>query len=220
MRIEAERRGGRADLAKAAEMRYGTIPAWKKSSTQEQAPEEIPVVAPHPQGRDHRRGHRWGGFALDRHPGLAHARIRGLEARRMEDELKQRIVGQDEAVTEDLRHHPPLARRHRRPEQADRILHLPGPDRRRQDRADQGSGRIPLQRREGPHPRGHVRIHGEAFSVSKLIGAPPGYVGYDEAGGLTETVRHRPYAVSCSMRSRRHTRRSSTSFCRSSTTAG
>jgi ATP-dependent Clp protease ATP-binding subunit ClpC len=35
----------------------------------------------------------------------------------------------------------------------------------------------------------------EKHSVSKLIGAPPGYVGYDEAGGLTETVRHRPYAV-------------------------
>ena len=35
----------------------------------------------------------------------------------------------------------------------------------------------------------------EKHSVSKLIGAPPGYVGYDEAGGLTETVRHRPYSV-------------------------
>jgi ATP-dependent Clp protease ATP-binding subunit ClpA len=35
----------------------------------------------------------------------------------------------------------------------------------------------------------------EKHSVSKLIGSPPGYVGYDDAGGLTETVRHRPYAV-------------------------
>ena len=35
----------------------------------------------------------------------------------------------------------------------------------------------------------------ERHSVSKLIGAPPGYVGYDEGGGLTELVRHRPYAV-------------------------
>jgi ATP-dependent Clp protease ATP-binding subunit ClpC len=35
----------------------------------------------------------------------------------------------------------------------------------------------------------------EKHAVSKLIGAPPGYVGYDEAGSLTETIRHRPYAV-------------------------
>jgi ATP-dependent Clp protease ATP-binding subunit ClpC len=35
----------------------------------------------------------------------------------------------------------------------------------------------------------------EKFAVSKLIGSPPGYVGYDEGGGLTEMVRHRPYAV-------------------------
>src|SRR5207244_4484721 len=35
----------------------------------------------------------------------------------------------------------------------------------------------------------------EKHSVSKIIGAPPGYVGYDEGGGLTELVRHRPYSV-------------------------
>src|SRR5207244_11873802 len=35
----------------------------------------------------------------------------------------------------------------------------------------------------------------EKHSVSKMIGSPPGYVGYDEGGGLTELVRHRPYSV-------------------------
>ena len=35
----------------------------------------------------------------------------------------------------------------------------------------------------------------ERHSISKLIGSPPGYVGYDESGQLTEAVRHRPYAV-------------------------
>ena len=35
----------------------------------------------------------------------------------------------------------------------------------------------------------------ERHSISKLIGSPPGYVGHDEAGQLTEAVRHRPYAV-------------------------
>ena len=43
----------------------------------------------------------------------------------------------------------------------------------------------------------------EKHSVARLIGAPPGYVGYDEGGALTEAVRRRPYQVSCSTRSRR-----------------
>jgi ATP-dependent Clp protease ATP-binding subunit ClpB len=43
----------------------------------------------------------------------------------------------------------------------------------------------------------------EKHSVSRLIGAPPGYVGYEEGGALTEAVRRRPYQVCCSTRSRR-----------------
>ena len=72
--------------------------------------------------------------------------------------------------------------------------------------------------------RAIVRIdmseYSEKHSVSRLVGAPPGYVGYDEGGQLTEAVRRRPYCVCCSTRSRRRTRRSSTSCCRCSTTAG
>ena len=60
----------------------------------------------------------------------------------------------------------------------------------------------------------------EKHSVSRLIGAPPGYVGYEEGGQLTEAVRRRPYASSCSTRSRRRTPTSSTRCCRCSTTAG
>jgi ATP-dependent Clp protease ATP-binding subunit ClpA len=54
----------------------------------------------------------------------------------------------------------------------------------------------------------------EKHSVARLIGAPPGYVGYDEGGVLTEAVRRRPYQVSCSTRSRRRIRTSSTCCCR------
>ena len=43
----------------------------------------------------------------------------------------------------------------------------------------------------------------EPHSVSKLIGSPPGYVGFDDAGQLTEQVRHKPYSVILSMRLRR-----------------
>ncbi len=54
----------------------------------------------------------------------------------------------------------------------------------------------------------------EKHSVSRLIGAPPGYVGYEEGGQLTEAVRRRPTRWCCSTRSRRPTRTSSTLSCR------
>jgi ATP-dependent Clp protease ATP-binding subunit ClpC len=47
--------------------------------------------------------------------------------------------------------------------------------------------------------------YGERHTVSRLVGAPPGYVGYDEGGQLTEAVRRRPYRSSCSTRSKRPT---------------
>jgi ATP-dependent Clp protease ATP-binding subunit ClpB len=88
----------------------------------------------------------------------------------------------------------PRARRAAGSEPADRLVHVPGADRRRQDRADQGAGAIPVRRRERA-----VRIdmseYMEKHSVARLIGAPPGYVGYDEGGALTEAVRRRPYQV-------------------------
>ncbi len=60
----------------------------------------------------------------------------------------------------------------------------------------------------------------EKHAVSRLIGAPPGYIGYDEGGQLTEAVRRKPYCVILSTRSRRRTSTSSTRCCRSSMTAG
>ena len=60
----------------------------------------------------------------------------------------------------------------------------------------------------------------EKHTVSRLIGAPPGYVGYEEGGMLTEAVRRRPYAWSCSTKSKKPTATCSTSCCKCSTTAG
>jgi ATP-dependent Clp protease ATP-binding subunit ClpB len=73
--------------------------------------------------------------------------------------------------------------------------------------------------------RAMVRIdmseYGEKHSVARLVGAPPGYVGYDQGGQLTEAVRRRPVLGGpASTRWRRRTRTSSTSCCRCSTTAG
>ena len=66
--------------------------------------------------------------------------------------------------------------------------------RRRQNRACESFGRVPVRRRKSADPLRHVRIYG-APSVSRLVGAPPGYVGYDEGGQLTEAVKRRPYSV-------------------------
>ena len=69
-----------------------------------------------------------------------------------------------------------------------------------------------------------VRIDMSEFrsphTVARLIGSPPGYVGYGDGGQLTEPVRRRPYSVSCSTRSRRPTPRSGTCCCSSWTTGG
>jgi ATP-dependent Clp protease ATP-binding subunit ClpB len=60
----------------------------------------------------------------------------------------------------------------------------------------------------------------EKHSVSRLIGAPPGYVGYDEGGVLTEAVRRGPIRWCCSTRWKRRTPTCSTCCCRCSTTGG
>jgi ATP-dependent Clp protease ATP-binding subunit ClpA len=59
----------------------------------------------------------------------------------------------------------------------------------------------------------------ERHTVSRLIGAPPGYVGFDQGGLLTEAITKHPHACCCSTRSRRRIRTSSTCCCRSWTTA-
>ena len=81
---------------------------------------------------------------------------------RMEDELHKRVIGQEEALKA-------LSRAIRRtraglkdPKRPERLVHLPGPDRRREDRAGQDPGRVPVRRRGRPHPARHERVHGEA----------------------------------------------------------
>ena len=59
----------------------------------------------------------------------------------------------------------------------------------------------------------------EQHTVSRLFGAPPGYVGYEEGGQLTEAVRRPPYRWCSSMKSRRRTRKSGMPCCRSWMTA-
>ena len=101
---------------------------------------------------------RWTGVPVDRM--LEGEREKLLH---MEESLSKRVVGQEEAVKAVST----AVRRARAglqdPQSADRIVHVPGTDRRRQDRAHQGAGRVPVRRRDRAHPHRHVGIHGKAL---------------------------------------------------------
>jgi ATP-dependent Clp protease ATP-binding subunit ClpB len=191
-RLELERE---SDLQKAAEMRYGQIPELERAvaeaskrldelqATQRMLKEEVDeediaeVVS------------KWTGVPVSR---LMEGEMAKLV--RLEDVLHQRVVGQDDAV-----HAVANAIRRSRAGLSDpnrpigSFLFL-GPT---------GVGKTELARALADFlfddERAMVRIdmseYMEKHAVSRLIGAPPGYVGYDQGGQLTEVVRRRPYAV-------------------------
>ncbi len=113
----------------------------------------------------------------------------------MEDALHQRVVGQDEAVrlvSDAIRRSRAGLADPNRPYGSFLFL---GPDGRRQDRALQGARRRSCSIREEQLIRIDMSEYMEKHSVARLIGAPPGYVGYEEGGHLTESVRRKPYCV-------------------------
>lgn len=194
-RIEAEAAEARADLSKAAEIRYGKIPDLEKDletknkrlkklqSSRRILKEEITeqdiadVVA------------RWTGIPVSR---MMEEEARKLA--RMEDDLKKRLVGQDEAVKKIA----DTIKRSRAgisdPQRPIGSFIFLGPT---------GVGKTELTKALTEllfnDDKALIRVDMSEFmekhSVSKLIGAPPGYVGHDESGGLTELVRRRPYSV-------------------------
>src|SRR3989339_506649 len=195
MRIEAENAEMRSDLARAAEIRYGKVPSLKKELDTKLArlkklqksrrilKEEITtedvaeVVA------------RWTGIPLTK---MLEEEREKLE--KMEGELKGRVNGQDEAIARVAN----VIRRNRAgigdPNRPIGSFILLGPT---------GVGKTELTKAlsqfmfndDNAIIRVDMSEYTERHSMSKLIGSPPGYVGYDEAGQLTEAVRHRPYAV-------------------------
>ena len=183
--IEIAQRGG--DLARASELLYGVIPdierrieASSHGNLVAQAVDEEAIAGV---------VSRWTGVPVDR-------MLEGERAKllRMEDELRHRVIGQEEA----LRAVAHAVRRARAGLQdAGRpigsFLFL-GPT---------GVGKTELTKALAAFlfddERAMVRIDMSEFmekhAVSRLVGAPPGYVGYDEGGVLTEAVRRRPYQV-------------------------
>lgn len=195
LRTEAEGAEATADLVRAAEIRYSTVPNLEKDletktkrlkklqSSRRILKEEITeediagVVA------------RWTNIPI--------ARMLEEEAEklvRIDEELKKRIVGQDEAVklvsNAVKRSRAGIADPNR---PIGSFLFL-GPT---------GVGKTELTKAlaefmfddEKALIRVDMSEYMEKHSVSKMIGSPPGYVGYDEGGALTETIRHRPYSV-------------------------
>ena len=183
------------DLEKAAQLRYGRIPDLERAF--EEARERLDTI----QAQDSMLKEevteediaevvsRWTGVPVSR---LMEGEVQKLV--RLEDHLHERVIGQDDAVSVVAN-----AIRRSRAGLADpnrpigSFLFL-GPT---------GVGKTELARSLAAFlfddERSMVRIdmseYQEKISVSRLIGAPPGYVGYDEGGQLTETVRRRPYSV-------------------------
>ncbi len=139
--------------------------------------------------------------------GIPAVKIRETEFAKLanlESELKKKIIGQDEAVhlvAQAIKRSRADLSGRRRPAS----FIFVGPT---------GVGKTELVKQlanqlfDGPDPliRLDMSEYMEKYAVSRMIGSPPGYVGYEEAGQLTEKVRRRPTAWCCSTRSKRPTR--------------
>jgi ATP-dependent Clp protease ATP-binding subunit ClpB len=191
VRLEAERAEREGNLAHVAELRYGRLPQLEKALTsaedsvdgdsmlkEEVGPDDIAEVV-----------QAWTGIPAGR---LLEGETQKLL--RMEDELGKRVVGQPDAV----RAVADAVRRARSgvadPDRPTGSFLFLGPT---------GVGKTELAKALAEFlfddERAMVRIdmseYSEKHSVARLVGAPPGYVGYEAGGQLTEAVRRRPYTV-------------------------
>ena len=184
----AQRRG---EFQRAGELAYGEIPALEKELSDAEARGEQAGMVEETVTPDH-IAHvvsRWTGIPVDRM--LEGERDKLL---RMEDEIGKRVVGQAEAVQAVSK----AVRRARAglqdPNRPIGSFIFLGPT---------GVGKTELTKAlaeflfddETAMVRMDMSEYMEKHSVARLIGAPPGYVGYDEGGALTEAVRRRPYQV-------------------------
>jgi ATP-dependent Clp protease ATP-binding subunit ClpB len=189
LRVEAERAEREVNLQRVAEIRYGEIPALEQELEQREQVENPMVKEEVDEDDIAAVVGRWTGIPVDR---LLEGETQKLI--HMEERLHQRVVGQDEAVSAVAN---ALRRARTGLQDPDRPIGsfvFLGPT---------GVGKTELARALAEFmfddERAMVRIdmseYQERHTVSRLIGAPPGYVGYDEGGQLTEAVRRRPYTV-------------------------
>ena len=196
LRMQAERAQREGDLAKASELLYARIPALERELSQAISAErvvdehEAPMVSEEVGPDDIATViAAWTGIPAGR---LLEGETEKLL--RMEEELGKRVVGQRQAV----RVVSDAVRRARAgisdPDRPTGSFVFIGPT---------GVGKTELAKALADFlfddPRAIVRIdmseYSEKHAVARLVGAPPGYVGYEEGGQLTEAVRRRPYSV-------------------------
>ncbi len=189
-RIDLEHAKRAGDLAKAGELSYGVIPQLEKKLAEAENRETVQLV-------DEKVGPEQIAEVVERWTGIPTSKMLEGEREkllRMEEELGRRVIGQKAAVTAVSN----AVRRARAGLQDENrplgsFLFL-GPT---------GVGKTELTKALAEYlfddDSAMVRIDMSEFmekhSVARLIGAPPGYVGYDEGGVLTEAVRRRPYQV-------------------------
>ncbi|MGB9359196.1 MAG: ATP-dependent chaperone ClpB [Acidimicrobiia bacterium] len=194
-RASADRAERDGDLEQAAQLRYGTLPDLERELSDRQVRiEELQAATKMLKEEVDDEDvaevvSRWTGIPVSK---LMEGEVQKLV--RLEDHLHERVVGQDDAVSSVAN----AIRRSRAglsdPNRPIGSFLFLGPT---------GVGKTELARALAgflfDDERAMVRIdmseYMEKHSVSRLIGAPPGYVGYDEGGQLTEAVRRRPYAV-------------------------
>ncbi len=190
-RVELEQAQRSGDLAKAGELQYGTIPNLEKQLTEAQTVSGASAMLREEVTDSDIAGvvSRWTGIPVDRM--MEGEREKLLT---MEDTLGKRVIGQEDAVkavSTAVRRARAGLQDPNRP--LGSFLFL-GPT---------GVGKTELTKALAgflfDDDNAMVRIDMSEFmekhSVARLIGAPPGYVGYDEGGVLTEAVRRRPYQV-------------------------
>ncbi len=119
-----------------------------------------------PLRRGRRRGDRGGPRQLDRHPRLPPHRGGDGQAAAHGGRAPQACDRPERGDPGSVACDPPYPCGLEGPEAAERLVHLPRPDRCREDRARQGPGPVPLRRRGRPHPARHVRVHGEAHRLA------------------------------------------------------
>ncbi len=190
---DIERAKQEYDLNKAAELQYGRLPVLQKQLEEEEAKvkdEELSLV--HESVTDEEIGR-----IVSRWTGIPVAKLNESERSKtlhLADELHKRVIGQDEGVelvTEAIIRSKAGIKDPTKP--IGSFLFL-GPT---------GVGKTELAKAlasqlfddESNMVRIDMSEYMEKYSVSRLIGAPPGYVGYDEGGQLTEAVRRKPYSV-------------------------
>ena len=180
------------NLEKAAELSYGTLPSLKKQLEQEEQAGATDLSLVHEKVSDEEIAR-----IISRWTGIPVAKLTESERNKtlhLDEELHRRVIGQDEGVTKVTEAIIRSKAGIKDPAKPIGSFLFLGPT---------GVGKTELAKAlaaalfddENNMVRIDMSEYMEKYSVSRLIGAPPGYVGYEEGGQLTEAVRRKPYSV-------------------------